>query len=262
MEKEVEITTVEVTTKICTGCTLEKPLEEFGFLTKEHIKRRPACKVCAKLSKQKWNKDNADHVKLSKQKWDKDNADYIRGYTKYYREDNKEKLNEDIAIYRIENKDEIALTASKYYENNGDNIQRQRKKRRENDPLYKLIGSLRNLTSGAFTENGYEKDSHTYEILGCSYEDAMAHIERLWSLPQNLDANGNVWMNWGNYGKYKKKTFFYGWDIDHRIAISAGSGSMEMTLILSRIKNLQPLCSHTNRDIKRNKFIVCEKTMK
>ena len=172
----------------------------------------------------------------------------MRAIRKEYYKDNAKDNAEDCKVY-----------SRQFSKNHRENINEKKRTRRKVDFLFNLTENLRRLTSEAFTENGYKKNSHTYEILGCSYEEALAYIELLWSLPKNLDACGNVWMNWENYGKYNGQSYF-GWDIDHKIPIAGNSE--EMVYKLSRYTNLQPLCSYVNRDIKRNKFVIIEKIIK
>ena len=57
-------------------------------------------------------------------------------------------------------------------------------------------------------------------------------------------------MNWNNYGIYNGE-FNYGWDLNHIIPISSAKSEEEI-IKLNHYTNLQPLCSKTNRDIKRN----------
>jgi hypothetical protein len=57
-------------------------------------------------------------------------------------------------------------------------------------------------------------------------------------------------MNWDNYGKYNGE-LDYGWDIDHIIPLSSATTEEEL-LKLNHFNNLQPLCSYTNRVIKRD----------
>jgi hypothetical protein len=59
-------------------------------------------------------------------------------------------------------------------------------------------------------------------------------------------------MSWENYGKYNGE-FNYGWDIDHIIPLSTAKTENDI-YHLSHYSNLQPLCSKTNRDIKKDKI--------
>ena len=57
-------------------------------------------------------------------------------------------------------------------------------------------------------------------------------------------------MNWENRGLYNGE-LNYGWDIDHRIPLSTSTCEADV-IRLNHYTNLQPLCSYTNRHIKRN----------
>lgn len=57
-------------------------------------------------------------------------------------------------------------------------------------------------------------------------------------------------MTWENKGLYNGE-LRYGWDIDHKIPISSASDEDDIVK-LNHYTNLQPLCSYTNRYIKRD----------
>jgi len=59
-------------------------------------------------------------------------------------------------------------------------------------------------------------------------------------------------MTWENYGKYNGDAD-YGWDIDHIIPLSMAKTEEEI-IKLCHHTNLQPLCSFTNRVIKKDKY--------
>ena len=102
------------------------------------------------------------------------------------------------------------------------------------------------MISRAFNRNGYKKESKTFDILGCTFEDFKNHIETRFE----------HWMSWDNYGLYNGE-FNYGWDIDHIIPISSAKNEEEL-IKLNHFTNLQPLCSKINRDIKINKITFFE----
>jgi hypothetical protein len=60
-------------------------------------------------------------------------------------------------------------------------------------------------------------------------------------------------MNWDNKGLYNG-TSNYGWDLDHRIPLSSAVTEEEI-IKLNHHTNIQPLCSHYNRDIKKDQII-------
>lgn len=57
-------------------------------------------------------------------------------------------------------------------------------------------------------------------------------------------------MTWENYGKYNGE-LNHGWDIDHIIPLDSAETEEEL-LDLCKFTNLQPLCSYTNRYIKKH----------
>ena len=115
--------------------------------------------------------------------------------------------------------------------------------RKNNDNFYKLSESIRCSIKASIYKRGYTKRSHTYEILGISYNDFKIYIETKFE----------SWMTWENYGKYNGE-FNYGWDFDHKIPISSAKNEEEL-LKLNNYSNFQPLCSKINREIKKNKIL-------
>ncbi len=154
-----------------------------------------------------------------------------RETTKAWDEKNKIRKSEYQKQWYAKNKEKIR-EKQKLYEN----------KRLKIDVLFKLKKRLNSNINKSLKRNGYMKNSRTYEILGCSYEDFKKHIESLWE----------SWMNWDNYGLYNG-TPNYGWDIDHIIPTSSATTEDDI-INLNHYTNLQPLCSHINRDIKKALF--------
>ena len=158
--------------------------------------------------------------------------------TLYY-EKNKEKIDSTNKIFRDNNKD--------YFQNyrlvNKDNRKIYINNRLKNDKLFKLSLNIRNLIRQSIKRNGYSKDSKTTDILGCSFEEFKLHIESFWE----------PWMNWGNHGNWNglPTEINTAWDIDHKIPVSSATTEEEL-MNLNHYSNLQPLCSYTNRIIKRN----------
>jgi hypothetical protein len=154
-----------------------------------------------------------------------------RETTKAWDEKNKIRKSEYQKQWYAKNKEKIR-EKQKLYEN----------KRLKIDVLFKLKKRLNSNINKSLKRNGYMKNSRTYEILGCSYEDFKKHIESLWE----------SWMNWDNYGLYNG-TPNYGWDIDHIMPTSSATTEDDI-INLNHYTNLQPLCSYINRDIKKALF--------
>jgi hypothetical protein len=204
-------------TKICIKCEKEKELKEFDRIKKSIDGYRNQCRLCLN------NLAKIRHENLSEEEKDQ----------KRIRKNERNK---------------------KYWKNNIDDPEfklKQKKKRRENhlkrmeDPLYKLKVSfsrrlnklLKRVECNKSTNKPYYLDK-----LGCSFEEFKIYLE----------SKFEDWMNWGNYGLYNGE-LNYGWDIDHIIPSSTAKTENDI-YHLSHYSNLQPLCSKTNRDIKKDKI--------
>ena len=202
-----------------------------------------------------WSKNNKEKIILANKKYNEKNKNTINKKQKIYYEENKEKLkdikklnsenfrnnnpeyaknykklnSDKIKLYYIKNKEELRIK-QRLYQNN----------RLKTDIQYKLKHNLRTLIRNTFKNNGYTKNSKTNDILGCSYEDFKLYLE----------SKFEPWMTWENRGLYNGE-LNYGWDIDHIIPLDS-SVTEEDVIRLNHYTNLQPLCSYTNRNIKKN----------
>ena len=126
----------------------------------------------------------------------------------------------------------MKITRKKYRQENKKELLRKDliylKNRMETDPLYKATTIARNVTRKAITNSGYSKNSHTYEILGCSYEEFHNHIDKQFT----------EGMNWNNYGE---------WVIDHIVPLSFALNNEEC-LELSNYQNLRPIWYKENEE--------------
>lgn len=196
----------------------------------------------------KWQEANKEKVKLYASEYSKNNKEKIKGYSnnKDYYEKNKATLSVKSTEYRNNNKDSIKLRDKLYYENNKREICRKQceyiKNRRLTDPLFRLQLNIRTLIRKSFTVKDYSKPTKTINILGCTIEEFKLHLE----------SKFESWMSWDNYGLYNG-TLNYGWDIDHIIPLCTGN-TIDVIYSLNHYSNLQPLCSYTNRNIKKDKY--------
>ena len=168
---------------------------------------------------------------------------------KKFREKKLKELKEKKKVYYLKNKEKISNRNKERYYNNHEEERIKRnlynKKKKDSEPLFKLKHNIRGLIQKAIIRNGYTKKSKTNQILGCSFEELKKHLES-----QFLE-----WMSWENYGNPKdgilepNKT----WDIDHIEPISNAKNE-EKLLELNNFKNLQPLCSYYNRQVKRDNY--------
>jgi hypothetical protein len=144
-------------------------------------------------------------------------------------------------IYYNENKEGKPLQMKNYNILKKEEIHKQIKNRYHNDPLYRVKKNVRTSVNRSFNrlfEGKYKKSQKTEQILGCTFEEFFVYLE----------SKFEPWMNWNNKGKYNGE-FNYGWDIDHIIPLSSAKTENDIYK-LNYYKNLQPLCSKVNRDIK------------
>jgi hypothetical protein len=95
------------------------------------------------------------------------------------------------------------------------------KERKRNNSLYRLECNIRCLIGISIKNGGYNKDTKTADILGCSFEEFKIYIE-------NQFTEG---MSWGNYPE---------WEYDHIIPISSAKSEEEI-ITLNHHTNFQPL---------------------
>ena len=240
---EKEINLFPKTGAKCKECIAEYK-KEYALLNKDKIKK----------SKQKYYENNKEDVKEKVKEYAENNSDKIKEYkseynknnpnTEYhkeYREKNKELISQKRKDYYQKNKEKVKEKVREYTSKNREYVnQRKRenrekkkdeynrkwreyvKNRKETDPLYKLICSIRNLISQSFKGQFTKKSKKTIEILGCDFETFKKHIES-----QFTDD-----MNWYNYASY--------WQLDHKTPIS-WSENEEDVYKLNHYSNFQPL---------------------
>lgn len=171
--------------------------------------------------------------------WYQANKERIKAKRKEYYEENIDKVKQ----YRQDNKEKIRESNYQYYLKNNDVINQKRmlkwKEKYDNDPLFKIKHNLRSGVQRLIKKTKTEKLSKTEIMLGCSFEEFKTYLENKFE----------PWMNWDNYGLYNGE-LNYGWDLDHIIPLSTAK-TVEDTLKLTHYTNYQPLCSYTNRYIKK-----------
>ena len=219
--------------KICNRCKEEKGETEYHS---NGDKTYSICKDCKKETRCK-NYTNETKLRKIREATNKDNIlEQKRKYrkTEKYREYQRKRYT-SVQVYNRE-----------YYIKNKKRLNEQKRiianKRYNEDEVYRFNSRIRNLIYLSFTKNGYKKQSKTHEILGCTFIEFKLHVESQW-LP---------WMNWDNYGLYNGE-LNHGWDIDH-IVPSSSALTEEDAIELNHYTNLQPLCSKTNRDIKKDSY--------
>jgi hypothetical protein len=209
---------------------MQTPEEIKAYKRQWYLANKERTKEHAASLKKAYREANSDKIKAQSKEYHARTKDKAKAYY----EANKEKIKERIKNYRKEN---LELLKKREKE-------AQIKKRQ--DPFYKLKDGIRNRIRASMKSKGYSKKSKSFEILGCTYEEFKIHIESQF-LP---------WMSWINHGNPKDGILEpnKNWDLDHIIPISTAK-TEEDVLRLNHYTNYQPLCSYTNRIVKRNTMI-------
>ena len=200
-----------MTVKTCTKCGEEKALTEFYTSSSGKYGRRADCKACHIEQKLKYHQANRERRLEYMREYDRANKGFKSERERQYYESNKERILERQREYYLANK-----VRWREYE----------KERYDSDPLYALAKKCRRRTSNVLKRNGYTKDSTTKDMLGCTYEELMQHLES-----QFVDG-----MSWDNRSE---------WHIDHIIPLASANTEAEL-LELCHHTNLQPLWARDN----------------
>jgi hypothetical protein len=202
----------------CKDCE-KKYDEEYREKNKDAInerKRKSYHKDPSKhaMSSKKWRQNNPDKVRNRNVKWRKDNPNYGLQWLK----DNPEKANASSKKWKKNNPDMVNEYSAKWRSDNPDKVRAMRRraerKRRATDPAFRLRRNASNSAYKMLKSRGLDKQGKSMlDHVDWTPEQFAQHIENLWSHPDNLDENGNIWMNWDNHGVYNPniKT----WHVDH-----------------------------------------------
>jgi hypothetical protein len=119
---------------------------------------------------------------------------------KYY-EKNKNTLSEYHKDWSKTNRDDLRKYHSTWREENKEHVNKYKRdyerKRRAEDPKYRLSVRTRTAVWQMLKERGVKKTNKTFDLLGYSIEELMAHLEAKF-----VDG-----MTWDNYGE---------WHVDHK----------------------------------------------
>jgi hypothetical protein len=223
---------------------------------KYNLKNKNKVKVFCK----KYYDNNKDKIFLKQKEYYENNKEIILKYHKDYYEINKEIISkkakeyyekntnrkkrnvkkteiekkEDAIIYRIKNKEKLKNYQKIYREKNKEKLYKNLTIKRNTNPFFKLRCNISTSINLSLKNKGYKKDSKTFEILGCSYEEFKQHLERQFTKG----------MSWENKGQ---------WHLDHIYPVSLAKDEAEL-IKLNHYTNFQPLWAKDNLE-KHNKII-------
>lgn len=201
--------------KQCYSCKITKPLSEYHNDKSKKDGKVGSCKPCKASYIANYYKNNSEKMKSTS----------IKHYYK-----NREEIRERMREYYLENIEEYRERRKKqYWANREENIAKSSKyhlERLKDDGIYRLKVRCRKRIWAAFKESGYTKRSRTFDIIGCSQDELVEHLESKFTKG----------MSWGNYGE---------WHVDHIIPFAAATTEEEV-IALCHYSNLQPLWGDDN----------------
>jgi hypothetical protein len=214
--------------KKCNICGIIKPIENFRKTSNGRGKFGcgAICNNCLKIKNKIYREKNKTIIKEKRDKF-------------YSSEEGRKKQQKYYKKYYENNKERILPILLEKQKKNRDKRNERYRTRYKNDPIFKMRHNIRRSVLKSL--QGKQKGKSTEHILGCSIDEFKKYIESKWE----------PWMNWDNYGKYKKGETNYGWDIDHIVPSSSAMTEGEV-FKLNHYTNLRPLCSYINRYIKKN----------
>lgn len=242
--------------KTCTKCKKDKSLSEFHNCASKKSGKMSACKKC----RNEYNKRKAaeiGHDVLYRRAIETVGEENYKARARNYYEKNSEQAKERSRAWNAANKKKKAETRRKHYLKNRDAylIQAQewadenREKRREiasrhsrkfrADPENKHIVLARKLIGRMGKMTGLRAGTRTEKLLGYSFLEFRAHIER----------NMLEGMSWENHGE---------WHIDHIIPITELIGlGITCPKKINALSNLIPVWAKDNLS-KGNRFALSQ----
>lgn len=213
---------------------MQLPLEGLAASPLPQPSKKPHAKTAFSAADRKrlreyhreWERNNKDRTK----------AYHIRKYSKVKEKlkakrakpEYRAKMRDYLRQYRLQRKEYLRQLNKTWRSKNKKWIKDYNYNRRRTDSTFNLLCSMQSATRRAFAAKQIKKSRHTKELLGCTIEEAKAHIE----------AQFPPGMSWANRNT---------WDIDHIVPVSAFNiADAEEAALAFNWRNLQPLTKHKN----------------
>ena len=175
-------------------------------------------------------------------------AEYDKKYSLEPQEERKK--------YEEKNKDKIKKQQRDYDASHKEERATYKRERRKKDTLYKIMENNSRAINKMLESKNATKNGESSKLRFSFTKDILySHIEKQFSLSENLDNTGKVWMNWSNHGKYNLKLWIdsdlstYRWNLDHHIpkSLLPYSSMDELNFkICWHLLNLRPLLAKQN----------------
>lgn len=158
---------------------------------------------------------NKERIDKKAKAYNRKNSKKLKMYKTQYRLEHKAEIKEYNRQYKIKNKDKLRVLKRVYIND-----------RVKKDPLFKAKEAIRHNIRISIYKKNYTKRSHTYEILGCSFNFFKDYIEKQFQ-------PGMTWLNHGE------------WHLDHKIPLDTAK-TEEDVIQLNHYTNFQPLWAKDN----------------
>ncbi len=229
--------------RLCTRCDHLLPLEAFA---KHGNRHRSECTECRAPKQKAYREENIERVREVKKRHYEIHKEEIGAYHKKYRAEHEEEKRAYFAAYYRANEERLKQYSREYAKENRDKIRTRDDNRRDElnewsrnrtrermatDPAYHIKCCLRKRLCAYLKYYRGKKSAPTFELLGCTIEEFVRHLESLF-LPG---------MTWENYGKWRRGEPMK-WVMDHiRPCASFDLTRQEDQRACFHYTNIQPL---------------------
>jgi hypothetical protein len=170
-----------MSTKTCSKCRVEKDVSEFSKSKPSKDGLHCWCKLCLKeyneanreqrIAKSKeYYQANREEISVKSKKRYEANREEISAQRKKYRKANREEINSKLRTPEYRAKQNARRRTPEYRENE--------RKRYRQDPQKRMLRILRARVSQALKAQGAKKFTSTMDLIGCSPEFLLKHLEK------------------------------------------------------------------------------------
>lgn len=147
--------------KVCRLCGKEKAQSRFSRCKKTKDGLKYECKDCRKKELKAWRLQNPDKNKAVNDKW---------------RIENKDRCDETRRRRVAADPAKEAHRKKEFNKNNPQYNSEYKRQRKQNDPLFYLRNIISSRIRNDLVNGGYSENKTTELLLGCSYEQLLAHL--------------------------------------------------------------------------------------
>lgn len=222
--------------KKCIICNQQKPLDEYPNHLKMKDGKTGKCKECTKQYMKQFHSNNPKYTKQyysTTQEYQKQYSQQRYLENPEYHKQRRLNQSEYYKQYYLTNKEKRIEYSKKWKSNHPEYDKQLKKNKRKVDPIYKLSSNIKTFVYDSFKRSckgTYKKNKKTEQILGCTIEEFIQHLQSQFTEGMTLE----------NHGQGPGK-----WNIDHIVPISSAKTEEEIYK-LSHYTNLQPLWFEDN----------------